>query len=128
MNKIIDGSHGTAGTRREGGRRLDWRKRMSDTVAYGLLVYTALQIFVTMHAVEGRGGSLLPLVGLVVLVAAIIPLYRRYERRWEVLDNDRAADPSLRSAYRRDQLAVWLLSIGLPFLLTGLYKVIVAFV
>ena len=27
---------------------IDWRKRMSDTIAYALLVYTALQIFVTM--------------------------------------------------------------------------------
>lgn len=127
MNKIIDGSLENAATGR-GPRGLDWRKRMSDTVAYGLLVYTALQIFVTMHAVEGRGGSLLPLVGLVVLVAAIIPLYRRFERRWERLDDDHAADPALRPAFRRDQLAVWLLSIGLPFLLTGLFKGIAALV
>lgn len=124
MNKTIHGSHQTPGH----ARRLDWRKRMSDTVAYGLLVYTALQIFVTMHAVEGRGGSLLPLMGLVVLVTAIIPLYRRYERRWEVIGDDRAADPALRPAFRRDQLAVWLLSIGLPFLLTGLFKVIASLV
>jgi hypothetical protein len=33
---------------RTAGRPLDWRKRMSDNIAYALLVYTGLQIFVTM--------------------------------------------------------------------------------
>jgi hypothetical protein len=101
---------------------LDWRKRMSDTVAYGLLVYTGLQIFVTMHAIEGQGSSLLPLFALVVLVAAIIPMYRRFERRWEDLDDQAAADPLHAAAFRRDRAAVWLLSIGLPFLVTALLK------
>ena len=120
MDKVANGSHIPAA------RRLDWRKRMSDTVAYGLLAYTGLQIFVTMHAIQGDGTSLLPLLALVVLVAGIIPLFRRFERRWEVLDNAAAADPALRAAYRRDWLTVWLLAVGLPFLLTGLFKGIVA--
>lgn len=103
-------------------RPLDWRKRMSDTVAYGLLVYTGLQIFVTMQAIEGEGASILPMLALVVLVGAIIPMFRHFERRWEWLDDDRAADPTLAGRFRRDRLAVWLLAIGLPFLLTGLFK------
>lgn len=104
----------------------DWRKRMSDTVAYGLLVYTALQIFVTMHALDEGSSSLLPMFALVVLVAAIIPLFRRFERRWEQIDDTAASDPALAGAFRRDSLAVWLCSIGLPFLVTGLYKGLVA--
>ena len=102
------------------GRALDWRKRMSDNIAYALLVYTALQIFVTMGALEGKGGSLLPYFALVVLVAAIIPACRRFERRWEALSDEQAADLSLRGYYRRDQAFLWLLAIGLPFVLTGL--------
>jgi len=105
--------------------RLDWRKRMSDTVAYALLVYTALQIVVTMHALSQNTSSMLPLFALVVLVAAIIPLFRRYERHWEGLDDWTAADPSRGAEFRRDQLAVWLFAIGLPFAVTGLFKVIV---
>lgn len=104
-------------------RTVDWRKRMSDTVAYGLLVYTGLQIFVTMQALEGgNSASMLPMLALVVLVAGIIPLFRRFERRWEHLDDAAAHDPALRGAYRRDQLRVWACSVGLPFLVTGVFK------
>jgi hypothetical protein len=107
-------------------RRIDWRKSISDTVAYALLVYTALQIFVTMQAIEDDRGSLLPMLALVVLVAAIIPMFRHFERRWEALDGETAVDPALRAACRRDQLAVWALAIGLPFLLTALFKSVAA--
>lgn len=104
-------------------RAVDWRKRISDTVAYGLLVYTGLQIFVTMQALEaGDSASMLPMLALVMLVAAIIPLFRRFERRWEILDDVAAHDPALRSACRRDQALIWACAIGLPFLLTALFK------
>ena len=106
---------------------LDWRKRMSDTVAYGLLVYTALQIFVTLRTLEGEGGSLLPMVALVVLVAGVIPMFRHFERRWEALDNTAAAEPALKPAFRRDQLAIWAISIGLPFLLTAIFRAMATF-
>jgi hypothetical protein len=104
-------------------RPRDWRKRMSDNVAYALLVYTGLQIFVTMHAIQDVArGSILPYLSLIVLVAAIIPACRRLERRWEGIDDEHAADPALRPVYRRDQALLWTLAIGLPFLLTGLFK------
>lgn len=117
MDKIASSSQG---------RHTDWRKRMSDTVAYGLLVYTALQIFVTLHAIEGSGTSLLPTMALVVLVAGIIPLFRRFERRWEHLSDEAAHDPAFRGAFRRDQAIVWLVSVGLPFALTALFKALAA--
>ena len=105
-------------------RPLDWRKKMSDHIAYALLVYTGLQIFVTMGALHAKGGSLLPYFVLVLLVAAIIPACRRFERRWDRLDDIQAADPALVSFYRRDRLALWLLAIGLPFAVTGLFKLL----
>ena len=104
-------------------RGLDWRKRMSDNVAYALLVYTGLQIFVTMHALKtGESGSILPYFALVVLVAAIIPGARWFEGRWSGLDNKAAADPALAPGYRRDWLALWLCAIGLPLGLTAVFK------
>jgi hypothetical protein len=105
-------------------RPVDWRKRMSDNIAYALLVYTALQIFVTMGALKGESSSLLPYVALVVLVMAIIPSCRRFEKRWNRLSDEQAADPDMAPYYRRDRMALWLLAIGLPFALTGIFKLL----
>lgn len=103
-------------------RATDWRRRMSDHIAYALLVYTSLQIFVTIGALKSDGGSLLPYLALIILVVAIIPACRRFERRWNRLDDRQARDPLLEPYYKRDRLALWLLAIGLPFALTGLFK------
>lgn len=100
---------------------LDWRKRMSDNIAYSLLVYTALQIFVTMGMIERKGGSLLPYFALIILVAAIIPACRRFEKRWNRLSDAQSADPQFASYYRRDQMWLWGLAIGLPFAVSGLF-------
>lgn len=126
MVKIANADHAGAG--RTTDKPVDWRKRMSDNVAYALLVYTALQIFVTMHAIEGTSSSALPLLALVVLVAAIIPLCRKFERRWNAMPEAALHDPALRGTYRRDQIALWALAIGLPFILTGLFKGIAALI
>lgn len=105
-------------------RALDWRRRMSDNIAYALLVYTGLQIFVTMGALQVKGGSLLPYFALIVLVIAIIPACRLFERSWNRLDDAQAADPAFAKDFRRDRRIIWLLAIGLPFLLTGLFRVL----
>jgi hypothetical protein len=105
-------------------RPLDWRKRMSDHIAYALLVYTTLQIFITMGALQSKGGSLLPYFALVVLVAAIIPACRRFEKRWNRLNDEQAADPSFVGYYRRDLIWLWLLAIGLPLVVTGTFMLL----
>lgn len=105
-----------------GERHLDWRRKMSDNIAYALLVYTALQIFFTMGALEAEGTSLLPYLALIVLVGAIIPACRRFERRWNRLDDVQAADPALAHYYRRDRMWLWIMAICLPLALTGLFK------
>lgn len=105
-------------------RKLDWRRKMSDNVAYALLVYTGLQIFVTMGALKNGSGSILPYFALIVLVAAIIPGCRMFEKRWEGLTDGQAANPELRDRFRRDQIVLWLCAIGLPIALTGLFMLI----
>jgi hypothetical protein len=107
---------------RTSARPVDWRRKMSDHIAYALLVYTALQIFVTMGALKTPGTSLLPYLALIILVCAIIPACRRFERRWNRLDDLQASDPALAPQYKRDRLALWILAIGLPFALTALFK------
>ncbi|MEM6856860.1 MAG: hypothetical protein AAF559_03240 [Pseudomonadota bacterium] len=98
----------------------DWRKAMSDHVAYALLVYTGLQIFMTVKALAEGFSSILPYAALVILVAAIIPACRWFERRWTQLSEEEAVNPAHASAFRRDTIALWALAIGLPFALTGL--------
>ena len=103
-------------------RLIDWRRRMSDHIAYALLVYTGLQIFVTMGSLKSEGGSLLPYLALIILVVAIIPACRSFERRWNRLDDEQAHDPAMARPFRRDRNWLWLLAIGLPFALTGMFK------
>ncbi len=103
-------------------RPVDWRRKMSDHIAYALLVYTALQIFVTIGALKAPGTSLLPYLALIILVGAIIPSCRRFERRWNRLDDIQASDPAMAPYYRRDRNTLWLLAICLPLVLTAVFK------
>ena len=131
MTKTLNEAHSqsryadrAASTEQVRGR--DWRKSMSDNVAYALVVYTALHIFATVGAMKATGMKSLALVALVVLIAAIIPACRKFEQRWRDLSDAQAADPAFSSAFRRDQIALWLLAIGLPFALTALCRGIAA--
>ena len=103
---------------------LDWRQRMSDNVAYALVIYTTLHIFATVGAMKETGMKSMALLALVVLVAGIIPACRAFERRWRDLPDSVAADPAMKPAFRRDQVALWLLAIGLPFVFTAAFKAI----
>ena len=118
-NALERDAQGNAATR---ARRLDWHKRISDHVAYGLLVYTGLHIFVTMGALKTGQGSILPYFSLVVLVGGIIPGCRWFEKRWEAKGEAAASDPALAGEFRRDVVLIWLAAILLPLLLTGLFK------
>src|SRR6187551_921241 len=115
-------------TQKRAGSKLDWRRKMSDHVAYALLVYTGLQIFVTMSALKVGAGSILPYFALIVLIGAIIPGCRMFERRWEGLSDSEAANPELADRFKRDRLLVWLFAIGLPIALTGLFMGIEALI
>lgn len=124
MDDVV--SHDEAGSSRAGGHARDWRKSMSDHVAYALLVYTGLQIFVTVNAIKGGSHSMLPYLALVVLVAGIIPACRWFEKRWVNLSDEQAVDPGYVEAFKRDRTMLWGLAVGLPFVLTALFKVIAA--
>lgn len=101
---------------------VDWRHKVSDHVAYGLLVYTGLHIFVTMTQLKNGGGSILPYFALVVLVVAIIPACRLIERRWEQLASSGVEDEDLAPLFRKEMGLLWLCAIGLPIGLTFLFK------
>lgn len=102
----------------------DWRKAMSDHVAYALLAYTALQIVVTINALSEGSSGMLPFLALIVLVAAIIPVCRWFERRWTTLSDADAIDAGYAPLFRREVAALWALAIGLPFAITLMIKAV----
>lgn len=103
-----------------------WERRISNHVAYALLAYTGLQIFVVMGAIKGEGTSMLPYMGLIALVGFVIPLCRRVERRWQALGRSDLPDTSLMRAYRGDRLGIWLFALGFPFAVVLAFKGIAA--
>ena len=147
MDKALRERTAAAGHR---AHHLDWRKKMSDHVAYALLAYTALQIFVTMGALKTGHGSVLPYFALIVLLplppleivsevglaaivkiggtAVIIPACRYAEKRWEHLSDEEAADTSLTRPFYRDAGTLWACAIGLPFLVTYGYKLVTSLI
>ncbi len=122
MDKVVEEGHVVE--KNDGHHIRDWRRSMSDNVALALLAYTALQIFVTVHAMRQGMNSIAPYVLLVLLVAGIIPFCRKYEHRWTALTDEQAVDPALAGAFRRDQIALWLLAISTPLILTGFFMLI----
>lgn len=125
--------HSSAGRGAYAGRHqdsaCDYGKKMSDHVAYALLVYTSLQIFVTVKALAQGFSSILPYLALVILVAAIIPACRWFEKRWAGVDGnsgDAGSDDAVAAAFKRDTIGLWMLAIGLPFILTMIAKTVFA--
>lgn len=99
-----------------------WPARISDNLAYGLLVYTALQIFVTMKQLKEVSNSMLPYLALVVLVAMIIPAARWLERHWTRMSESEVFEPSHARRFQRDRAIIWLVAVGLPFALAGIAR------
>jgi hypothetical protein len=122
-NMIRTAQFSTSETRgRAASSATDWQRKMSDHIAYALLTYTGLQIFITIGALKTKGTSLLPYLALIVLVGGIIPACRRFERRWMLLSETQASNPDLTARFRRDRTILWLFALGLPIALTGLFK------
>jgi len=99
-----------------------WDKKMSNNCAAALLIYTLMRIFFVLGFIETKGMSIAPYFGLIVLVAVIIPFCRKFEKRWMALNNSGMSEQSLAAKFRSDQVVLWLLAIGLPFIFVGVIK------
>lgn len=122
MKALDDITHRAPLEGEEAARPVDWRKAMSDNVAYALIVYTGLQIFLTVDAIKATGLRSLAMLCLIILVVAIIPACHKLDKRWRDLSEGDAHDRTLAGAYRRDQAMLWLLALGLPFALTLMFR------
>jgi len=101
-----------------------WDKKMSNNCAGALLVYTLMQIFFVLRFIKTEGMTIAPYFGLVLLVAVIIPFCRKYEKRWENMASMGLTPESLAARFRKDQIILWVLALGLPFVFVGLILVI----
>lgn len=95
---------------------------MSNNCAFALLTYTLLQIFLVMGAIETEGMSVAPYFGLVLLVGIIIPVCRRFEKRWQKMADRGLSQQSVAAKYRRDQVILWVLALGLPVIFFAIFK------
>ena len=100
-----------------------YSKRMSDHVAFALVVYTLALIFLVTPTIESSGTSIFPYFILVLLVGAVIPLCRNLERRWQALDAKAQPGDVLESAYFADRIKLWVAAIAIPGALAVLFTV-----
>jgi hypothetical protein len=99
-----------------------YAKLMSSNIAYALVLYTLVLIFLVAPQMESKGMSILPYFTLVALVAAVILPCRNLERRWNALDE--RALPETRRLFWRDAIFLWVFAIGIPAALALLLWII----
>jgi hypothetical protein len=87
-------------------------KRMSGHIAYALVAYTLMLIFVVAPAMETGGTAIWPYLLLVALVGLAILPCRNLERRWLSVVGDAGE-----GRFWREAIILWASAIGLPVLL-----------
>lgn len=116
----------SAGNPLRSGKSKSFARQMSDHVAMALVVYTLLLIFLVTPAIETKGLSIVPYFLLILLVAAIIPLFRRLDRRWTMLDGSELSYDSLKSRFNIDRAKLWIVAIAVPLILVSLFRAVSA--
>lgn len=91
-----------------------YSKRMSDHVAYALVIYTLMLIFLVTPTMETDGTSIFPYFLLVLFVAAVIPAAHGLEKRWQALQAGDNGDGSLDGRFAADRIKLWVAAIGIP--------------
>lgn len=108
--------------------RKDFTKAMSDHVAFALVVYTLMLIFLVTPAIETKGISIFPYFLLVLLVGGIVSVFRRFEKRWTDRTEENglpvnaetaeAMDDRMRRRFATDRVVLWVITLVIPILLS----------
>ena len=94
------------------------KNRISDHIAFALIVYTLLLIFMVTPAIKTEGMAIWPYFLLVGLVAAMVPFCRGIERRWKEIDAVPENDAAIARRLTFDRCKLWIVAIGAPILLS----------
>jgi hypothetical protein len=93
-------------------------KRMSDNIAFAMVAYTLMLIFMVTPKLESTGTSIFPYFILVFLVGCAIPYGHKLERRWDMLSASELGTSGLNTRFAIDRIILWIAAIGVPFLLS----------
>ena len=97
-------------------------KRICNEVAYALVLYTMLLIFVTSPAIHFGDMSIFPYFLLVVLVALAIPFLRGLERKWHAIEA--SGEVSRETSFTADRIKLWAFAILMPIIFMGIARVL----
>ncbi len=100
----------------------NYTKRISNNIAAALVVYTLLLIFISIPAIDA-GASMWPFMFLALLVAGIIPLFRKIDRRWRALASGKVIGVDLERLFFVDRIKLWGLALLIPAGLTLFCKI-----
>jgi len=84
-------------------RRGKYTRRISTQLALALVVSTLLQIVI----VSSIAHNWILHLGIVVVIAMVIPAARNVERRWEALEDGGLPVRGLETRFRMDCLRIW---------------------
>jgi hypothetical protein len=101
----------------EASGRKSFAKRINDHIAYALVIYTLMLIFVVSPKLEGKGLTIFPYFLLVALVAMAIPPCRNLDRKWQLIDKGASDDSRNSGRCNFDRIILWVGAIGFPLVL-----------
>lgn len=101
-----------------------YSKRMSDNVAFALVVYTLMLIFIVTPSMESNGTSIFPYFMLVVFVGLVISPCHNLERRWQALQARDTGDGMLNSRFNLDRAILWIATIAVPVIIAAICHMI----
>lgn len=101
-----------------------YAKRISDHIAYALIVYTLMLIFLVAGAIKTSSMSVFPYILLMLFIAVVIPMARKLEKKWEMLDGSELSDSSLIKRFAIDRTKLWIGTVALPLFLMAACSII----
>ena len=88
-----------------------YAKRISTHIAYALVVYTMMLIFLVSPVLKGAEMAIWPYFALVALVAAVILPCRNIEKRWQHIEEH---SRSVETHFLVARIKIWASAIGIP--------------
>lgn len=107
-------------------KRKSYAKRITDNIAYALIIYTLMLIFLVAGAITTNSMSVAPYLLLMLFIALVIPMARKLEKKWEMLDGSELSHSSLRKRFAIDRTKLWFGTFSLPLILMVICKALSA--